>query len=140
MYQIYVSRAAGSQLKKYPGWGPIRKSPLIRPSSTHTVCSQNKIAGSGIWFERTIVWSKVISVWVGLIRRGFKRTLVWSETISSGFFFDFLFFLPRDIGSARRQQKYSILIRDTSQSLMALIRTKGFQLIEMPVTLKGNFD
>ena len=119
------------------GWGAFRKWPLIRPSPTHTVCSQTKITGSEIWFGRTVVWSEVTSVWGwydqrsfrdwnGLIRSGFKRTLVWSEKIWSAtgsdqipfraafFSFDFLFFLPRDVGSAKRQQtKSSILITDT---------------------------
>ena len=131
------------------GWGAIRKWPLIRPSPTHTVCSQTKTTGSGIWFQRTIVWSEVTSVWGwydqrsvrsgdgmirghfglgmvwsevtlvwgwydqkslqdgnGLIRGGFRRTLVWSETVSSGIFFlIFCFFLQRNIGSVKRQQK-----------------------------------
>ena len=76
-----------------PGWGAIRKWPLIRPSPTHTVCSQTKITGSGIWFQRTIVWSGVTSVWGwydqrslwsgdGLIRGHFGLGMVWSEVTS----------------------------------------------------------
>ena len=71
-----------------PGWGPIRKWPLIRSSPTRTVCSQTKITGSGIYFERSKVWSEVISVWEwydqrsisggnGLIRGHFR--LGWSD-------------------------------------------------------------
>ena len=76
-----------------PGWGAIRKWPLIRPSPTHTVCSQTKITGSGIWFECTIVWSEITSVWGwhdqrslrsgdGMIRGHFGLGMVWSEVIS----------------------------------------------------------
>ena len=77
-----------------PGWSPIRKWPLIRQSPTHTVCSQTKFKGSGIWLERTILRSEITSIWGwydqwslpdgnGLIRGGFKRTIVWSEKILS---------------------------------------------------------
>ena len=75
---------------EFPGWGAIRKWPLIRPSPTHTVCSQTKTTGSGIWFQRTIVWSEVTSVWGwydqrslrsgdGMIRGHFGLGMVWSE-------------------------------------------------------------
>ena len=59
----------------------------------HTASSQTKITGSGIWFERKIVWSEVTSVWErydqrslrsrdGLIRGHFSLGLVWSEVTS----------------------------------------------------------
>ena len=110
-----------------PGWGATRKWPLIRPCSTHTVCSQTKITGSGFWFERTIVWSEVTSVWGwydqrslqdgnGLIRGGFKRTLVWSATISSWIvFFLFFIFLTERSWLCQEATKSSILITDTSK-------------------------
>ena len=44
-----------------PGWGAIRKWPLIIRSPTHLVCSQNIITGSGIWFRMVMVWSEVTS-------------------------------------------------------------------------------
>ena len=80
-------------VQNYPGWGAIRKWPLIRPSPKHTVCSQTKITGSGIWFQRTVVWSEVTSVWGwydqrslrsgdGMIRGHFGLGMVWSEVTS----------------------------------------------------------
>ena len=82
-----------------PGWGAIRKWPLIRPSPTHTVCSQTKITGSGICFQCTIVWSEVTSVWGwydqrslrsgdGMIRGHFGLGMVWSEVTSVWGWFD----------------------------------------------------
>ena len=149
-----------------PGWGPIRKWPLIRPSPTHTVCSQTKITVSGIWFERAIVWSEsedgmikghsrvvmvwseVISVWVGLIKNGFKRTLAWLEKILRAigsdqrpfrkdyFSFNLLSFY-QDVGSANRQQKAAFWSQ-------AHLEFDGFdqnqKLIKMTVPLKRNFD
>ena len=83
----------------HPGWDAIRKWPLIRPSPTHTLCSQTKITGSGIWFERTIVWSEVTSVWGwcdqrllrsgdGMIRGHFGLGMVWSEVTSFWVWYD----------------------------------------------------
>ena len=80
----------GWRIKTIPGWGAIRKWPLIRSSPTHTVCYQTKITGSVIWFQRTIVWSEVTSVWGwydqrslrsedGMIRGQFGLGMVWSE-------------------------------------------------------------
>ena len=77
-----------------PGRGAIRKWPLIRPNPTLTVCSQTKITAFGIWFERTIVWSEVTSVWQlydqrslpsghGMIIGHFRMGMVWSEADSS---------------------------------------------------------
>ena len=96
----------------YPGWGAIRKWPLIRPSPTHTVCSRTKIIGSGIWFERTIVWSDVSSIggWYdqrslrsgdGMIRGHFGLGMAWSE-VTSGW----------DWSDQRWIQANIILIRD----------------------------
>ena len=78
------------KFETYPGSGPILKWPLIRPNPTHTVFSQTKITGSGIWFELKIVWSEVASVWGwcdqrslrsgdGMIRGHFGLGMVWSE-------------------------------------------------------------
>ena len=85
---IYFS---SSQLKfvRYPGWGAIRKWPLIIRSPTHTVCSQTIITGSGFWFRMGIVWSGVNFGWersdqwsipdgIGLIRGQFRMGMVLS--------------------------------------------------------------
>ena len=64
-----------------------------------------------IWSEDTSRWEwsdkRQTKAHISLIREGFEPKWVWSETILSGnFFFQFfVFFLPRDVGSAKRQQK-----------------------------------
>ena len=134
-----------------------------RPNSRHKVCLQTKITRSGIWFERTIVWSKVTLIWgwshqrsvpdgyglirghfllegfdrwriqahVSLIREDFERNWVWSETISITFFslsFSCIFLTERSLLSKEATKKQHSDQRHI-QSLTALIRTKGVQLI-----------
>ena len=65
----------------------------LDPSPTLPLCFQTKTTGSGIWFERTKVWSEVTSIWGwsgqrsltsgdGLIRSHFWIIMAWSEVIS----------------------------------------------------------
>ena len=85
-----LSALSKSSRVSFPGWGAIRKWPLIIRSPTHTVCSQTIITGSGFWFQMGIVWSGVSFGWEwsdqrsvpdgnGLIRGQFRMGMVWSE-------------------------------------------------------------
>ena len=62
--KVFVSRlfAANHTFLFLPNLNP-KQWPLIRPRPTHTARSQTKFTGSGISFERTIIWSEVISGW-----------------------------------------------------------------------------
>ena len=61
------------------------------PSPTHMVSFQTKITGSGIWFERTLVWSEVTSIWGWCDQRSLPdgyslirgQGMAWSEADSS---------------------------------------------------------
>ena len=61
---------------------PDRSDLRSDPSATHTVCFQTKITGSEIWFERTIVWSEVFSIWGRSDQSSLLSGTVWLETIS----------------------------------------------------------
>ena len=104
------------------------------PIDRTSLCSKTEITGSGKRFERTIVWTMV---WFRSDQRSIRSGrsdhslysldhglgLVWSEVNSVWkawfrvhYFFNFFcFFLLRDVGSVKRQQKSSVPIRDSSK-------------------------
>ena len=109
-----------------------------------------------VWSEVTSVWRWYDQRWLqdenGLIRCGVKRALVWSEKILSAivsdqrpfqkeiFSFDFLFCLPRNVGSAKGATKSSALITDIYRVWWFWSVPKASSWYKMQVPLKGNFD